>query len=316
MVLTLPSDSERQWHVHELELIEVVADQVAVALSHATILESIRARDHLAEQNVALDLPRREPETTICARNDFLAIMNHEMRTPMHAIITLYSLFQETELAAEQRLMVQTVLRSNNLLATLINDVLDLSRLEDRSLELDLRAFNLYLVFREVINLIKPIASVKNLFLSLNFAPYLPEYIVGGEKLLMQTILNVAGNAVKFSKEGSISISVSVAKLESLRDARAPGFSPMPSDNHFYLRVQVKDSGSGISPQDIPKLFNKFADSKSLASKNSCGKGLGLAISKRFLSLMEGHIWIESKGLGKGCTATFLIKLGIAERPK
>ncbi|KAF6158745.1 hypothetical protein GIB67_040259 [Kingdonia uniflora] len=186
MVLTLSSDSERQWHVHELELIEVVADQVAVSLSHAAILRT----------------------------------------------------------------------------------------------------------------------------------PDLPEYVVGGKKLLMQAILNVAGNAVKFSKEGSIFVSVSVAKLESLRDARAPGFSPMPSDNHFYLRVQVKDSGSGISPQDIPKLFNKFADSQSLASKNSCGKGLGLAISKRFLSLMEDHIWIESEGLGKGYTAAFLVKLGIAERPK
>ncbi|KAF6134199.1 hypothetical protein GIB67_013596 [Kingdonia uniflora] len=132
----------------------------------------------------------------------------------------------------------------------------------------------------------------------------------------MKTILNVAGNAVKFSKEGSIFVSFSVAKLESLRDARAPGFSPMPSDNHFYLRVQVKDLGSRIFPQDIPKLFYKFADNQSLASKNSCGKGLGLVISKRFLSLMEGHIWIESEGLGKGCTATFLVKIGIAERPK
>ncbi|KAF6169062.1 hypothetical protein GIB67_038559 [Kingdonia uniflora] len=286
MILMLPSDSERQWHVHELELIEVVADQVAVTLSHVAILEeSMRARDHLAKQNVALDLARREPETAIHARNDFLAIMNHEMKTPMHAIIALYSLLQKTELTAEQRLMVETVLKSGNLLATLINDVLDLSRLEDRSLELDLRAFNLHSVFREIINLIKPIASVKKLFLSLNLAPDLPEYVVGDEKLLMQTILNVVGNAVKFSKEGSISVS-------------------------------VKDSGPGISPQDIPKLFNKFADSQSLVSKNSCGKGLGLEISKRFLSLMEGHIWIESEGLGKGCTATFLVKLGIAERPK
>ncbi|KAF6151817.1 hypothetical protein GIB67_010391 [Kingdonia uniflora] len=276
----------------------------------------MRARDHLGEQNVALDLAKREPETTIRAHNDFLTVMNHEMRTPMHAIIALYSLLQETELTAEQRLMVKTVLKSSNLLATLINDVLDLSRLEDRSLELDLRAFNLHSVFREVINLIRPIASVKKLFLPLNLVPDLPEYVVGDEKLLMQTILNVAGNAVKFFKKGSIYVSVSVAKLESLRDARAPGFSPMPSDNHFYLRVQVKDSGSGINPQDIPKLFSKFADRQSLASKNSCGKGFGLAISKRFFSLMEGHIWIESEGLGKGCTTTFLVKLGIAERPK
>ncbi|XWS16807.1 hypothetical protein CRYUN_Cryun33cG0012300 [Craigia yunnanensis] len=315
MVLMLPSDSARQWHVHELELVEVVADQVAVALSHAAILEeSMRARDLLMEQNGALDLARREAETAIRARNDFLAVMNHEMRTPMHAIIALSSLLQETELTPEQRLMVEMILKSSNLLATLINDVLDLSRLEDGSLQLDLGTFNLYAVFREVLNLIKPIAAVKKLHVSLNLAPDLPEYAIGDEKRLMQTILNVVGNAVKFSKEGSISITAFVAKSESLGDSQVPEFYPVPSDNHFYLRVQVKDSGSGISPQDIPKLFTKFAQTQSTASRNSGGYGLGLAICKRFVNLMKGHIWIESEGLGKGCTAVFVVKLGIPER--
>ena len=124
---------------------------MAVALSHAAILEeSMRARDLLMEQNVALDLARREAENPIRARNDFLAVMNHEMRTPMNAIIALSSLLLETELTPEQRLMVETVLKSSNLLATLINDVLDLSKLEDGSLELEIRAFNLHAVFKEV----------------------------------------------------------------------------------------------------------------------------------------------------------------------
>ncbi|CAN1351757.1 Ethylene receptor [Linum perenne] len=152
MVLMLPSDSARQWHEYELELVEVVADQVAVALSHAAILEeSMRARDLLMEQNVALDLARREAETAIRARNDFLAVMNHEMRTPMHAIIALSSLLQETELTPEQRLMIETILKSSNLLATLINDVLDLSRLEDGSLQLELAIFDLHAIFKEVL---------------------------------------------------------------------------------------------------------------------------------------------------------------------
>ncbi|GAV63401.1 Response_reg domain-containing protein/HisKA domain-containing protein/GAF domain-containing protein/HATPase_c domain-containing protein [Cephalotus follicularis] len=312
MVLMLPSDSARQWHVHELELVEVVADQVAVALSHAAILEeSMRARDLLMDQNVALDLARREAETAIRARNDFLAVMNHEMRTPMHAIVALSSLLLETELTPEQRLMVETILKSSNLLATLINDVLDLSRLEDGSLQLELGTFNLHAVFKEVFNLIKPIASVKKLLVTLNIAPDLPEYAVGDEKRLMQTLLNVVGNAVKFSKEGSISITAFLAKSESLRDSRAPDFFLVPSDNHFYLHVQVKDSGLGVNPQDIPKLFTKFAQTQSLGTRNSGGSGLGLAICKRFVNLMGGHIWIESEGLGKGCTAIFIVKLGM-----
>ncbi|XP_040986174.1 ethylene receptor [Juglans microcarpa x Juglans regia] len=312
MILMLPSDSARQWHVHELELVEVVADQVAVALSHAAILEeSMRARDLLMEQNVALDLARREAETAVRARNDFLAVMNHEMRTPMHAIIALSSLLQETELTPEQRLMVETILKSSYLLDTLINDVLDLSRLEDGSLQLDIGTFNLHSIFKEALNLIKPVASVKKLSVTLNLVQDLPVYAVGDEKRLMQTILNVVGNAVKFSKEGSISITAFVAKPDCLRDSRAPDFFPVPSDDHFYLRVQVKDSGSGISPQDIPKLFTKFSQTQSLATRNSGGSGLGLAICKRFVNLMEGHIWLDSEGPGKGCTAIFIVKLGI-----
>lgn len=314
MVLMLPSDSARKWHFHELELVEVVADQVAVALSHAAILEeSMRARDLLMEQNIALDKARREAETAIHARNDFLAVMNNEMRTPMHAIIALSTLMQSTELTPEQRLMVETILKSSNLLVTLINDVLDLSRLEDGSLQLDIGPFNLHAVLREVANMIKPIASVKRLAVSLSLAQDLPEYVVGDEDRLMQTLINIAGNAVKFSKEGGISITAVVANTESLRDSRSPDFFPLPSDNHFYLRVQVKDTGSGINPTDIPKLFTKFAQSQSLANRNSGGRGLGLAISKRFINLMEGHIWIESEGLGKGCTAIFIVKLGLAD---
>jgi len=130
----------------------VVFKQVAVALSHAAILEeSMRARDQLMEQNVALDLARREAEMAIHARNDFLAVMNHEMRTPMHAIIALSSLLLETELTPEQRVMIETVLKSSNVLATLINDVLDLSRLEDGSLELEMGKLNLHAVLGEVV---------------------------------------------------------------------------------------------------------------------------------------------------------------------
>lgn len=122
-----------------------------MALSHAAILEeSMRARDQLVEQNIALDLARREAEMAIHAHNDFLAVMNHEMRTPFHSIIALSSLLLDNELAPEQRVTIETILKSSNLLATLINDVLDLSKLEDGSLELDIGTFNLRGSIREV----------------------------------------------------------------------------------------------------------------------------------------------------------------------
>ncbi|KAF1861017.1 hypothetical protein Lal_00000433 [Lupinus albus] len=336
MVLILPTDSARKWRDHELELVDVVADQyiqglfpfiymldsfpvskqVAVALSHAAILEeSKRARDQLMQQNIALDLARREAEMAIHARNDFLAVMNHEMRTPMHAIIAMSSLLLETELTPEQRIMIETVLKSSNVLATLINDVLDLSKLEDGSLELEMEKFNLHMVLREVINLIKPIASVKKLPMTLILGPDLPIFAIGDAKRLMQTLLNVVGNAVKFTKGGYISIRASVAKPESLQDWRPPEFYPKSSDGHFYIRVQVKDSGCGILPQDIPHIFTKFVESRSGVVRPNSDAGLGLAICKRFVNLMGGHIWIESEGLDKGSTTTFIVKLGICGNP-
>eukprot|EP00897_Mesotaenium_endlicherianum_P004788 jgi/Mesen1/4337/ME000022S03626 len=315
MVLILPSDSARRWHVHELEMVEVVADQVAVALSHAAILEeSRRARDMLMKQNVALDMARREAETAIRARNDFLAVMNHEMRTPMHAIIALSSLLQETELTPEQRSMVDTVLKSSNLLATLINDVLDLSRLEDGSLQLDSRSFSPAAVFREAVALVKPVASVKKLTLTLRTQPDVPELAVGDDKRLLQTALNVIGNAVKFTKEGSIIVTVCLERPEYARDKNNPDFGPVPVDGSCYLRVQVRDTGMGIKPEDIKKLFNKFVQADSTTTRNYGGTGLGLAICKRFVNLMDGHIWIESEGLGKGTSVAFVVKLGLPEK--
>nr|XP_043609648.1 ethylene response sensor 1-like [Erigeron canadensis] len=316
MVLILPVNSVRKWRDHELELVEVVADQVAVALSHATILEeSMRARDQLMAQNVALDMARKEAEMAIHARNDFLGVMNHEMRTPMHAVIALSSLLLETELTAEQRAMIETILKSSNLLAVLINDVLDLSRLEDGSLHLENEVFDLHGLFSEVIRLINPVACIKNISMSLNCNLDVPAYGIGDEKRLMQTILNVAGNAVKFTKEGHVSVEASILSSEFVREWRTPDFSPELADGLFYLLVQVKDSGSGITKQEIPHLFTKFSETRNASIKSNSGAGLGLAICKRFVNLMGGNIWIESEGLGKGTTVTFLVKLGHCNGP-
>ncbi|KAI3829566.1 hypothetical protein L1987_03692 [Smallanthus sonchifolius] len=315
MVLILPVNGVRKWRDHELELVEVVADQVAVALSHAAILEqSMRARDQLSEQNLALDSARHEAEMAIHARNDFLCVMNHEMRTPMHAVIALSSLLLETELTPEQRAMIETILKSSNLLAVLINDVLDLSRLENGSLLLENEVFDLHGLFSEVIRLINPVACVKKVSMTLNCDLDLPAYGIGDEKRLMQTILNVAGNAVKFTKEGHVSVEASILSSEFVGEWRTPEFCPTLADGLFYLLVQVKDSGSGITQQEIPNIFTKFSDSQNASIRNN-GAGLGLAICKRFVNLMGGDIWVESEGLGKGTTVTFLVRLGRCTNP-
>lgn len=316
MVLILPVTGVRKWRHHELELVEVVADQVAVALSHAAILEeSTRAREQLMEQNVALDMARQEAEMAIHARNDFLSVMNHEMRTPMHAVIALSSLLLETKLTPEQRAMMETILKSSNLLAALVNDVLDLSRLEDGTLQLENEVFDLHGLFHEVIRLINPVASIKNVSMNFNCDLDVPAYGIGDEKRLMQTILNVAGNAVKFTKEGHVSVEASILGSEFVEEWQTQGFCPTLTDGLFYLLVQVKDSGNGISQQEIPHLFTKFSETQNASIKSNSGAGLGLAICRRFVNLMGGHIWIHSEGLGKGTTVTFLVQLGRCNGP-
>ncbi|KAJ4768113.1 Ethylene receptor [Rhynchospora pubera] len=297
MVLMLPSDCARKWRRHELELVEVVADQVAVALSHAAILEeSMRARDLLMAQNVALDCARQEAELAVRARNNFLSVMNHELQAPTQAIIATSATLLDTELTPNQRMMVETALKSGDLLASLINDC---------SFELKPSPFNLHATFRDVINLIKPIAALKQLSVNVTLSHDLPLSAIGDKRRLVQILLNVVGNAIKFTKEGQVHITASVTRSGLLLDQFVPGFYPVYSDKHFYLYVQVKDTGCGIAPPDLSHVFNRFTLGH--------GTGLGLAICKRFVSLMEGHIWLESEGAGKGCTATFLVKLGIDE---
>eukprot|EP01018_Ginkgo_biloba_P026563 Gb_13036 [translate_table: standard] len=181
----------------------------------------MRTQDLLMEQNVALDLSRREAQMAIHTRNDFLPMINHEMCTPMHAIIALCTLIQASELTPEQQSMVETIiaciLKSSNLLATLINDVLDLSGLKDGSLELDTCVFNLSRVFREVLNVVKPIESVKKLSISMSLSSDLPESIDRDDEHLLQIALIVIRNAIKFPKEGCVSVYV-LEKPEYLRD--------------------------------------------------------------------------------------------------
>lgn len=249
--------------------------------------DSQRTRVALVEQNKSLQHARQEAETAIRARNDFLAVMNHEMRTPMHAIIALSSLLQEAKLTADQRSMVDTVVKSSSLLSTLINDVLDFSRLEDGSLSLEMRPFELPTVLREAENLAKPMAKGKGLEFFFDINMDVPQSVVGDEKRLLQIILNIIGNAVKFTRQGFVSVSVSLEKYDASirRDPRSPSWRPIPCEGYAYIRIVVKDTGLGVRENDIPRLFNKFVQADSTTTRQYGGTGLGLAICKKFVQV-------------------------------
>lgn len=151
----------------------------------------MRSRDQLLAQNSALQIAKKEAEEAVAARNDFLAVMNHEMRTPMHALIALTSLLLKTDLTDDQRSMIETMAKSGSLLSSLINDILDFSRLESGGLALDISDFNFPNLMHEVENIVRPLAISKKIGLTMSVAPDLPQVALGDSNRILQIMLNV-----------------------------------------------------------------------------------------------------------------------------
>lgn len=313
MVLVLPGQNNRQWRPHEVEMVEVVGDQVAVALSHAAVLEeSQRTRDEMVERNRALQLARQKAELAVKARNDFLAVMNHELRTPLHAVIGITSILQEgRNIPEECRPQMETALRSSRLLSTLIGDVLHFSRLEEGSIHLAHAPFDLRVAFHEAGRLAWPLARAKGLAFSLHIADDVPAYVVGDERRLLQATLSIMGNAFQYTEEGSIWLEVTV---EGKNGERGPPESatwqPTFSDRHVYVRVQVRDTGRDHGDAGERYEFQAFGQESSVGAYG--GSGLGLAICKRFVELMDGHMWVAGGGgggAGEGSSVAFVARL-------
>ncbi|XP_078435296.1 putative ethylene response sensor 1 [Wolffia australiana] len=293
LVLMLPADSAMRWRPHELDLLPAVADQIAAALAQAALFEeAARAADQLLAQSLALDQARRAAERAADACRGLLAVVGRGLRTPLQSLLVVSSLLLEQDLAPQPRIMAETLRQSGGFMAALLGDVFESRR------QLEPAAFDLPSFLRDVVAMVRPVAAVKNLSLSLAMAPDLPSSVSGDRNRLATVILHLAGNAVKFSRQGSVVVAASVAT-----DARLPDCLPPASNSHFYLRITVQDTGCGFRPQDLPRLFEVSAG------------GLGLALCRRLVSLMGGQIWLESEGPEQGCTAVFLVKLGRFHNP-
>lgn len=313
MVLGLPKRSGREWGSNDLEIVETVADQVAVALSHAAILEeSHRIQDQLVEQNKALQLVRQEAETAVRARNEFLVVMNHEMRTPLYSIKALSSLLQESNLGTQQLAVVETVAKSSELLSTIINDMLDYSRLEDGSLDLDLRLFEVAAVFREAANFANPMARSKGLKFFLDISLEIPQHAIGDEKRLLQITLNLIGDAIKSTEQGSVVVKVRLDTKEDFSwDPQRPTWRPAFCDGFVFLRTQVQGTGMNIAECGRSKLFQKFLQAENVMppGDHHGGSGLRLTMCEKIVQLMNGHVWTENDGSASGFVATFVVRL-------
>jgi signal transduction histidine kinase/FixJ family two-component response regulator len=255
----------------------------------------VALRDVTLHLELQAELQRSRDKALELAQSkaDFLANMSHEIRTPMNGVMGMTDALLDTKLDPEQQRMAELISSSGHALLTIINDILDFSKLESGRIVLETVPFELRRVAGEVVQLLAAKAVENIVELHIDFAQDLPDWVDGDPTRVRQVLLNLVGNAVKFTREGRVDLHVT---------GRREG-------ENLSVTFQVKDTGIGIAPEHLESIFGKFTQGESSTTRKFGGTGLGLAISKQLAELMGGSVTVQSEGRGHGSCFTFSVAL-------